>query len=137
MLGEGGAWGSWPALSDNLENKDGKMVHSDAIWYDILICTEIFESQESRCCILTPFETYYAPGSASGDTCYWLIPSCLFACAVCLNKGIYHLICVTWNTKSEPNFQIVNLKRFTYTYYTIEMLLRMMLNHPKQHFLLT
>jgi len=37
------------------------MVHSDAIWYDILTCREIFESNESKWCILTLVETLFWP----------------------------------------------------------------------------
>ena len=39
------AWGSGPAKYDNFENSDAKMVHSDAIWNDILELQRQFVKQ--------------------------------------------------------------------------------------------
>ena len=50
--------GTWNDLELQRESKDGKMVPSAAIWYDILTCRENFESNEAEWCILTLFETY-------------------------------------------------------------------------------
>ena len=50
------AWGSGPAASYDLEIKDAKMVHSDAIWNDIFEPQRQFWRQD-RACTLTVFET--------------------------------------------------------------------------------
>ena len=52
--GEGG--GSESAPSDNFENMDSQLVHSDAIWNDILELQRHFWKQ-GRACNLTLFET--------------------------------------------------------------------------------
>ena len=50
------------------------MVRYVAIWYDVLICMYIFESSMAKWCILTLFETYAGPASAS--VIYEIISTC-------------------------------------------------------------
>ena len=47
VKGGRGAWGSGPAQCDIFENRDGKMVHSDAIWSEILKLQRKFWEQGS------------------------------------------------------------------------------------------
>ena len=55
VLGRGG-WSCGPALFDNFENKDGKMVHHDAI-LNVDVELQIIFWKQGRACNLTLFET--------------------------------------------------------------------------------
>ena len=43
-------------LQRNFWKQCVKMVHSDAVWYDILTCIENFQNKKAKWCILTLFE---------------------------------------------------------------------------------